>query len=58
MGAGLRVGSGATTNHARKPYQLQFDPATSQKRIGDGFYAQKLVREQVQALTGQRFLGD
>jgi filamentous hemagglutinin len=38
--------------------QLQFDPATSQKRMGDGFYEQKLVREQVQALTGQRFLGD
>ena len=31
---------------------------TSQKRMGDGFYEQKLVREQVQALTGQRFLGD
>jgi filamentous hemagglutinin len=26
--------------------------------MGDGFYEQKLVREQVQALTGQRFLGD
>ena len=31
---------------------------TTQKRLGDGFYEQKLVREQVQALTGQRFLDD
>ncbi len=38
--------------------QLQFDPSTTQKRLGDGFYEQKLVREQVLALTGQRFLGD
>jgi filamentous hemagglutinin len=38
--------------------QLQFDPATTQKRLGDGFYEQKLVREQIQALTGQRFLAD
>ena len=38
--------------------QLQFDPTTTQKRLGDGFYEQKLVREQVLALTGQRFLGD
>jgi filamentous hemagglutinin len=37
---------------------LQVDPATSQKRLGDGFYEQKLVRDQVLALTGQRFLGD
>ncbi|MEO8627542.1 MAG: hemagglutinin repeat-containing protein [Betaproteobacteria bacterium] len=32
------------------------DPATSQKRLGDGFYEQKLVREQVAQLTGRRFL--
>jgi filamentous hemagglutinin len=38
--------------------QLQFDPATTQKRLGDGFYEQRLIREQVLALTGQRFLGD
>lgn len=38
--------------------QLQFAPAATQKRLGDGFYEQKLVREQVLALTGQRFLGD
>jgi filamentous hemagglutinin len=37
---------------------LQIDPATAQKRLGDGFYEQKLIREQVLALTGNRYLGD
>ncbi|GHE21164.1 hypothetical protein GCM10017767_16850 [Halomonas urumqiensis] len=37
---------------------LAFDPAHTQKRLGDGFYEQKLIREQVAALTGYRFLGD
>ena len=37
---------------------LAVDPATTQKRLGDGFIEQRLVREQVSALTGQRFLGD
>jgi Hemagglutinin repeat len=37
---------------------LNLDPATTQKRLGDGFYEQKLIREQVMALTGNRFLGD
>ncbi|MHA6911495.1 hemagglutinin repeat-containing protein, partial [Ralstonia pseudosolanacearum] len=32
------------------------DPALTQKRLGDGFYEQKLVREQVAQLTGRRFL--
>ena len=36
--------------------QLAFDPATTQKRLGDGFYEQRLVREQVAQLTGRRFL--
>ncbi len=36
--------------------QLSFDPATMQKRLGDGFYEQRLVREQVAQLTGRRFL--
>ena len=36
--------------------QLVFDPALSQKRLGDGFYEQQLVREQVAQLTGRRFL--
>lgn len=36
--------------------QLAFDPATTQKRLGDGFYEQRLIREQVAQLTGRRFL--
>jgi len=35
---------------------LSCDPATTQKRLGDGFYEQKLVREQIAQLTGRRFL--
>lgn len=37
---------------------LGHDPATTQKRLGDGFYEQLLVREQVAQLTGRRFLAD
>ena len=37
---------------------LGYDPATVQKRLGDAFYEQRLVREQVAQLTGRRFLGD
>lgn len=36
--------------------QLGMDPAYRQKRLGDGFYEQRLVREQVAQLTGRRFL--
>ena len=36
--------------------QLALDPATTQKRLGDGFYEQRLVREQIAQLTGQRYL--
>jgi len=35
---------------------LATDPALTQKRLGDGFYEQKLIREQVAQLTGRRFL--
>ncbi|HEX8963624.1 MAG TPA: hemagglutinin repeat-containing protein, partial [Rhodocyclaceae bacterium] len=35
---------------------LLLDPAVMQKRLGDGFYEQKLIREQVAELTGHRFL--
>jgi filamentous hemagglutinin len=35
---------------------LSLDPAATQKRLGDGFYEQRLVNEQVAQLTGQRFL--
>lgn len=36
--------------------RLQFDPAQTQQRLGDGFYEQKLIREQIAQLTGRRFL--
>ena len=36
--------------------RLNLDPATTQQRIGDGFYEQKLIREQVAQLTGRRFV--
>jgi filamentous hemagglutinin len=32
------------------------DPTIIQKRLGDGFYEQRLIREQVAQLTGRRFL--
>ena len=37
---------------------LSLDPTVTQKRLGDGFYEQKLIREQVVELTGRRFLAD
>ncbi|KTC64436.1 hypothetical protein AO262_31800 [Pseudomonas fluorescens ABAC62] len=36
--------------------RLNLDPAATQQRLGDGFYEQKLVREQVAQLTGRRFV--
>lgn len=36
--------------------QLSADPATTQKRLGDGFYEQRLLTEQIASLTGRRFL--
>ncbi|MGC4062135.1 MAG: hemagglutinin repeat-containing protein [Aquabacterium sp.] len=36
--------------------QLSIDPSTVQKRLGDGFYEQSLVQDQVAQLTGRRFL--
>ncbi|WP_387468203.1 hemagglutinin repeat-containing protein, partial [Photorhabdus sp. RM323S] len=36
--------------------QLTNDPALTHKRLGDGFYEQRLVREQITQLTGQRYL--
>ncbi|WP_148252156.1 two-partner secretion domain-containing protein [Aidingimonas lacisalsi] len=35
---------------------LQSDPSTVQQRLGDGFYEQRLVNEQIMQLTGQRYL--
>ncbi|AMP12003.1 hemagluttinin repeat family protein [Collimonas arenae] len=37
---------------------LGLNPAVTEKRLGDGFYEQKLVTDQVAQLTGKRFLGD
>ncbi len=38
--------------------KLNQDPGHVLKRLGDGFYEQKLVAEQVMLATGQRFVGD
>jgi filamentous hemagglutinin len=35
---------------------MGYSPDTVQKRLGDGYYEQKLVREQIGQLTGRRFL--
>ncbi|MFG3450099.1 hemagglutinin repeat-containing protein [Stenotrophomonas sp. NPDC047960] len=46
-------------NWLSSDYLLQragYEPAQTQKRLGDGFYEQKLVREQIGELTGRRFL--
>ena len=37
---------------------LRADPQTMLKRLGDGYYEQRLVNEQINQLTGQRFLGN
>ncbi|CAN7600855.1 hemagglutinin repeat-containing protein [Trinickia sp. LjRoot230] len=37
---------------------LRTDPASVTKRIGDGFYEQQLVLQQVMRTTGQYFVGD
>ncbi len=36
--------------------QLQLDPAFQLKRLGDGFYEQQLISDQVLTLTGRRYL--
>ncbi|MDR1163307.1 MAG: filamentous hemagglutinin N-terminal domain-containing protein, partial [Candidatus Accumulibacter sp.] len=36
--------------------QMQLDPGTTQKRLGDGLYEQRLITEQIAQLTGRRFL--
>ncbi len=38
--------------------RLSLDPQRVQKRLGDGFYEQKLVLDQVAQLTGRRYLGN
>ncbi len=38
--------------------QLKLDPVYMHKRLGDGFYEQRLIRDQILELTGRRFLDD
>ncbi|OCG24868.1 hypothetical protein A9G22_03290, partial [Gilliamella sp. App2-1] len=38
--------------------QLRTDPNNIQKRLGDGYYEQQLIREQIATLTGHRYIGD
>ncbi|WP_175198494.1 hemagglutinin repeat-containing protein, partial [Paraburkholderia caffeinitolerans] len=37
--------------------QIGLNPQTTQKRLGDGFYEQQLVRNQITSLTGKAVLG-
>ncbi|MDF7671047.1 filamentous hemagglutinin N-terminal domain-containing protein [Orbaceae bacterium ESL0721] len=37
--------------------RMRLDPNNIQKRLGDGYYEQQLIKEQVVTLTGQRYLG-
>jgi len=36
--------------------KLGYDPDTAQRRLGDGFYEQRLIQQAVIARTGQRFI--
>ncbi|QYN44950.1 filamentous hemagglutinin N-terminal domain-containing protein [Gilliamella sp. ESL0441] len=36
--------------------RIQSDPNVMQKRLGDGYYEQQLIQQQLIALTGQRYL--
>lgn len=38
--------------------KLGFDPSNIRKRLGDGFYEQRSVLDQITSLTGRRFLSD
>ncbi|GAA5107834.1 hypothetical protein GCM10023211_09370 [Orbus sasakiae] len=38
--------------------QLKADPNNIQKRLGDGYYEQQLIQQQIIGLTGQRYLAD
>ncbi len=52
------VGSRAVVSSDFLLEKLKQDPGHILKRLGDGFYEQKLVAEQVMLATGQRFVGD
>lgn len=38
--------------------RLSLKPSNIHKRLGDGYYEQQMVRDQIVALTGQYYLGD
>ncbi|WP_271270852.1 two-partner secretion domain-containing protein [Aliamphritea hakodatensis] len=38
--------------------RVALDPGVTQKRLGDGFYEQQRLREQLVNLTGKRFVGE
>ena len=38
--------------------RLQLDPNITQKRLGDGYYEQQYIRDQIMMLTGRYYLGD
>lgn len=47
-------------NYVSSDYMLSrmsLDPMMMEKRLGDGFYEQKLILDQITELTGRRFLG-
>lgn len=52
------IGSRAVVSSDFLLEKLNQDPGHVLKRLGDGFYEQKLVAEQVMLATGQRFVGD
>lgn len=52
------IGSRAVVSSDFLLEKLNQDPGHILKRLGDGFYEQKLVAEQVMLATGQRFVGD
>ena len=38
--------------------RLQLDPTITQKRLGDGYYEQQYIRDQIMMLTGRYYLGN
>lgn len=38
--------------------RMGVDPQAMHKRLGDGFYEQRLILDQIAALTGRRYIGD
>ncbi|ALM83114.1 hemagglutinin repeat-containing protein [Bordetella sp. N] len=52
---GTLAGGTTVTDSGTNPYLQGTDTL---KRLGDGFYEQKLVTDQIIAATGQRFVGD